>query len=147
MEDITIMRAGMYFVSTISIDRSYGMEKRAKEQYVIEVSSFTAAEEKTFAMAAPCDFILDDISKAPFQELLLSNKQEAETFYRVRVRQTVLDEHKGKEVKKSVCYLVRAASTRHAEQVVAQAYSDSAVDYEVTSIVKTKIVDIIDCNN
>lgn len=143
MEEITIKRAGMYYVSTISIDRSYGMKKRVKEQYAIEACSFTDAEEKTFAMAMPCDFILNDISKAPFQEALLSNKEEAETFYRVKVRQAVLDEHKGREVNKPVCYLVRAASTKHAEQVVAQAYSSSAIDYEITSIVETKIVDII----
>lgn len=143
MEEIKIKKAGMYFVSTISIDRSYGMEKRKKEQYAIEACSFTDAEEKTFAMVMPCDFILIDISKAPFYEALLSNAEEAETFYRVKVRQTILDEHKGKEVKKPVCYLVRAASTRHAEQVVAQAYSSSVTDYEITSIVETKIVDII----
>lgn len=138
------MRQGTYYVSTVMVERLQedGTNKRVKEQYAIDAISFSEAEAKTYEEVG-ADAVIKDITIAPYRETFLAKEDNADKFYRTKVRTTVLDEYTNKEKKQSVCYLVRAASTIHVEKIINEAYAGMMQNYTIESIVETKILDII----
>lgn len=143
-ENITIKNA-TYFVSTILIERIQedGMTKLCTEQYAIDAISFSEAEKKTYESMDSQVVSVKDISIAPFKEALLLNSEDADKYYRVKVKEITINEITGKEKKVPVCFLVRASSTRVAEFVINEYYASTMIDMTVASIVETKIVGII----
>lgn len=140
----TEMRQGTYYVSTVMVERLQedGTNKRVKEQYAIDAISFSEAEAKTYEEVG-ADAVIKDITIAPYREALLASVDNADKFYRTKVRTMVLDEYTNKEKKQSVCYLVRASSTTHVEKIIDEAYTGMMQDCTIESIVETKILDII----
>lgn len=143
-ENITMKKA-TYFVSTIQCERTQedGKEKTVTEQYAIDAISFSEAEKKTYECMDSQVVSVKDISIAPFKEALLLNSEDADKYYRVKVKEITINEITGKEKKVPVCFLVRASSTRVAEAVINEYYASTMIDMTVASIVETKIVGII----
>lgn len=145
-ENIT-MKTATFFVCTIQCKRKQedGNEKTVSEQYAIDAISFSEAEKKTFECMdkAAAGIVVKDISIAPFKEALLLNSEDANKYYRVKVKEITINENTGKEKKVPVCYLVRASSTRATESVINEYYASTMIAMTVASIVETKIVGII----
>lgn len=143
-EDIT-MKTATYFVTTILIERTQedGMTKLCTEQYAVDAISFSEAEKKTYESMDSQVVSVKDISIAPYKEALLLNSEDADKYYRVKVKEITINEITGKEKKVPVCFLVRASSTRVAEAVINEYYASTMIDMTVASIVETKILDII----
>lgn len=145
-ENITMKKA-TYFVSTIQCRRTQdnGEDKTITEQYAIDAISFSEAEKKTYECMdkEAVGIAVKDISIAPFKEALLLNSEDADKYYRVKVKEITINENTGKEKKVPVCFLVRASSTRATEAVINEYYASTMIDMTVASIVETKIVGII----
>ena len=145
-ENITIKKA-TYFVSTIQATRTDedGNDKNITEQYAVDAISFGEAEDKTYKCMdkGAAGIVVKDISIAPFKEALLLNSEDADKYYRVKVKEPTVNENTGKIKNVTVCFLVRASSTRVAESVINEYYASTMIDMTVASIVETKIVGII----
>lgn len=64
-------------------------------------------------------------------------------YYTAKVKTLVSDPGAKKEKYATETYLVRADSVTHAELLVAEDFSGSAIDFEVKSVAQSQIVKII----
>lgn len=140
----TKTKIGNYFICLISSSQVQddGMMKKVKEQYVVDAESFTDAEKKiTDECGTADDFTVEDISRAPFKEVAYINEQQ-EGWFKVKLKFITIDEKSEKEKATKVCYLVESSSTAQAQQATEAMMQGSMLDYSITSIVETKIIEV-----
>ena len=123
------------------------MQKKVTESYVIDAVSFTEAEERIIEeMSAYIsgEFEVKDISLAPFSEIFFDEKPSADRYYKAKLAFIILDEKSGNEKRHNVTYLVHAENFNAAVNNVAEAMGGTMIDYEITSITETQIMDVFE---
>ena len=124
-----------------------GQEAKINELYAVRADSFTECETRMSSYVseiAQGEFNILTEQIAKYSEIFFSDKDDEDIFYRVNVAFITLDERSGKEKKTRVSYLVQANSVQTAKNNVDEVMSQSMVDYKITSVVETNIVDVID---
>lgn len=144
---MTTVKASCFFICTYAYEKTQedGNVKRVKEQYVVDALSFTEAEariiESMHPYASGATQVVD-ISRAPFSEIVFTDDEEADKYYKLKANFIILDEKTGKEKKDSLCYLVQGSSTQNAQYNFDAEMKETMIDYSVGAIIETKIMDI-----
>ena len=121
-----------------------GLKKIVSSLYLFDALSFTEAESKAveeFSALINDSFVVTEIKKAHYAELITTIHTSADKYYNCKVNYITLDEKSGAEKKTPAQILVQAESTDDASARLTQAMKGSMADYQVASIVETKIMD------
>lgn len=145
MEQKITTKTDSWFLTTITYQKVMedGLSKKVKELYALPAFSFTEAEAAITDEMKYCDKLdVADISKAPFGEIIFTDNDAADHYYKVKVNFITINENTGKEKKSSVLYLVQATSTKDAQRNFYEVMSGTVIDYTVESVIETKIIDV-----
>ena len=134
-----------WFVSKIRYEKTMenGMVKRVTEPYLVDGLSFTEAEARTFEMLQPVsgEFLISDISRAKYAEVVFSNDSKADRWFNARVAFITLDEHSGSEKKAKSNILIQAADFDSAKSGIVEHMKGTMSDYVIDKIEETPIMD------
>ena len=87
------------------------------------------------------EFEIVAMKKAQYAEIALY-KSMGNVFYRVKINMITIDEKTDKQKKTPMYLLVRADNINEARKAVDDEYmKDTMIDYEISSVVETKIVE------
>ena len=121
-----------------------GMPKSVTETYVVDGIDFGDAFKNISEYAIKRianEFEIVAMKKAQYAEIALY-KSMGNVFYRVKINMITIDEKTDKQKKTPMFLLVRADNINEARKAVDDEYmKDSMIDYEISSVVETKIVD------
>ena len=120
-----------------------GAVKKVTEPYLIDALSFTEAEARAITELEPYlsgEFIISNIARANYTDLFPFD--DGDRWFKCKIAYISIDEEKGTEKRKMSYVLVQANDVKHAWDNLTTAMSDSVVDYEVSSIQETAIMDI-----
>ena len=135
-----------YFLSTVRYEKTMenGLNKTVSEQYLFDALSFTEAEARTIEELKPYisgEFSIPQIVKPRISELMLSEDVSADRYYKVKVSFITLDEKSGAEKKTNSFILVQASDFKNAYDRFIEGMKGTMADYEIVSIVETRILD------
>ena len=122
-----------------------GLVKMVTEAYAIDAMTWSEAEKRIIEeMSAYVqgEAEIKDIRKAQYKEVLFSDKEADDKYYKTKLSLIMLDEKSGKEKRQNVIYLVQAASTAQAEKYIHDVMSPTTFNYEVVKVEETKILDV-----
>ena len=136
-----------YFECKIRYEKAQdnGQNKKINETYLVNAISFGEAETRIIEEMTPFiagEFNITDIKKATYSELFESEEAAADTYYKIKLVFTTLDEVKGTEKKTAVNTLARATDLRDAVKTVNEGMKGTMSDYQIASVIETKIMDI-----
>ena len=142
-------RTAVWYETTVRYERQTedGGQKKVSEVYVVDALSFAEAEQRiTEEMEPYCsgEFDVKKIAIAPYTEVFFSEDEEDDKFFRATVALIMLDERTGKGKKYNVTYLVQANNIETARRYVVDAFSNTAMEYEINRLVETKILDVFE---
>ena len=122
-----------------------GKEKMVTERYLVSAMSFTEAEANFIKEITPYisgEFFIDDISRADYSELFLSEDESADKYYDAKLAFITLDEKSGKEKKTNVNMLVQAADMRDAMNKLDEGMKGSMCEYQSVKLQENSLVDV-----
>ena len=121
-----------------------GMPKSVTETYVVDGIDFGDAFKNISEYAIKRianEFEIVAMKKAQYAEIALY-KSMGNVFYRVKINMITIDEKTDKQKKTPMFLLVRADNINEARKAVDDEYMKGTMtDYEISSVVETKIVD------
>ena len=122
-----------------------GMPKMITETYVVDGINFGDAFnrmcENTIKQLCTEEFEIVGMKKAQYAEIALY-KSMGNVFYRVKINMITIEEKTDKQKKTPLFLLVRADNINEARKAVDDEYmKGTMIDYEISSVVETKIVD------
>lgn len=150
-------RSGYWMEATLAFNETNekGLEKEVKERYVVEAASFIDGEKRlrdelNYANR-PIKRVVNMI-RPKYDEICFTDDANAESFYKVKVVITEDVEVKTRKggvrtkTKAVSCFhLVQAASNEEARKAVVEyVYKNSIADYEISDVVKTRILDVLE---
>lgn len=140
-----------WFVCKVNYERQRenGLFAKVNEMYVLEAVSWADAEEtitKELQSLLSGEFVIKDISIAPYSEVFFSDMVEQDKWYKVVVALITLDAKSGKEKRSNITYLVQAKDTEQAQQNVRMMYANSMYGYSIIRVIETKVMDVFECN-
>ena len=127
-----------------------GKEKRVTEQYVVESSNFTEAENRIIEEMTPYisgEFDVVSEKIAPYNEIFLSDNSNDDKWFVSKVGFITLDERTAKEKKQTFRYLVQAATSEIALDYTKEMLSHGMSDYSIDSVKDTPIIDVFLCGS
>ena len=116
---------------------------KVNEKYLVDALSFTEAEARINEEMKPFisgEFVVSTIRRARINEIFY--KENADRWYKSKVFFVSLDEEKGVEKRTPCTMYVQANNTAEAEVNLKEGMKGTMADYEVASIVETKILDV-----
>lgn len=122
-----------------------GREKRVTEQYVVESSSFTEAENRIIEEMTPYisgEFDVVSEKIAAYSEIILSDKSYDDKWFISKVGFITLDERTAKEKKQTFRYLVQAETSEIALDYTKEMLSHGMSDYSIDSVQDTPTLDV-----
>ena len=142
-------RTAIWFETKISYVKTMedDLQKKVKEQYVVDALSFTEAENAiTEEMSSYISgtFDVTDIKKASFKEVFFSDDEKDDRWYKLKLEFITIDEKTEKEKRSSVWYLMQAASLPTAVKYIGEVMGKTMIDYVVSSVAETKIFDVFE---
>ena len=137
-----------WFVSKIRYEKTMenGMVKRVCEPYLVDGLSFTEAEARTIEKLQPFmsgEFLISDISRAKYAEVVFSNDSKADRWFNARVAFITLNES-GVEKKQKSNILIQASDFDSAKSGIVEHMklnNFSSADYVIDKIEETPIMD------
>ena len=121
-----------------------GMPKSVTETYVVDGIDFGDAFKNISEYAIKRianEFEIVAMKKAQYAEIAIYNSI-GNVFYRVKINMITIDEKTDKQKKTPMFLLVRADNINEARKAVDDEYMKSTmIDYEISSVVETKIVE------
>lgn len=125
-----------------------GEKKKVTETYAVDALSFTEAESRIIEEMTPYigDSELDvtAIAIAPYSEVIFTDSDKADKYYKVRCDFLSINESNGKEKKTAAYYLVQANSVEEARKNMDEAMHGTMIDYTIVSVAETKILDVFE---
>ena len=140
------IKRGDWFECKVRYEKSQddGMPKSVTETYVVDGIDFGDAFKNISEYAIKRianEFEIVAMKKAQYAEIALY-KSMGNVFYRVKINMITIDEKTDKQKKTPMFLLVRADNINEARKAVDDEYmKDTMIDYEISSVVETKIVD------
>jgi len=150
-------RSGFWMeaVAVFSETNEKGISKEVKERYVIEAASFLDGEKK---LRDELNYSnrpikrVDGMVRPKYGTICFSDDATAESFYKVKVvitEEIEVKTRKGGVRTKSKAvshfHLVQAPSVEAARKAIVDVvYKDSNADYEISDVVKTRILDVLE---
>ena len=122
-----------------------GMNKKVTEPYLFDALSFTESEGKCIQEMTPFitgEFTVSDIKRANYSEILFSEEDSADIWFKCKLLFITLDENSGAEKKTSTNVLVQAADIRDAVKKLDEVMKGTMSDYWIASVAETAIMDV-----
>ena len=124
-----------------------GMQKKVKENYVIDALSFTEAEQRIMEEISSYisgAFDVADIKKASYKEVFFSDEETADRWYKAKLQFITIDEKTEKEKRSNVNYLVQAGSLNGAVKNIDEVMGGTMIDYVIASVSETTLMDVFE---
>ena len=142
-------RTATWFETKIQYEKTMedGLQKKVKEQYVVDALSFTEAEKRiTEEMSSYISGAFDvaDIKKATYKEIFFSDEATADRWYKAKVQFITIDEKTEKEKRSNVYYLVQASILQGALKNVDEVMGGTMIDYAIAAISETTVMDVFE---
>ncbi len=142
-------RTATWFETKIQYEKTMedGLQKKVKEQYVVDALSFTEAEKRiTEEMSSYISGAFDvaDIKKATYKEIFFSDEATADRWYKAKVQFITIDEKTEKEKRSNVYYLVQASALQGALKNVDEVMGGTMIDYAIAAISETTVMDVFE---
>ena len=141
------VKRGKWFECKVRYEKTQedGMPKKVTETYVVDGINFGDAFnrmcENTIKEICSEEFEIVAMKKAQYAEIALY-KSMGNVFYRVKINMITIDEKTDKQKKTPMFLLVRADNINEARKAVDDEYmKGTMIDYEISSVVETKIVE------
>ena len=140
------IKKGDWFECKVRYEKTQedGMPKSVTETYVVDGIDFGEAFKNISEYAIKRianEFEIVAMKKAQYAEIALYNSI-GNIFYRVKINMITIDEKTDKQKKTPMFLLVRADNINEARKAVDDEYmKGTMIDYEISSVVETKIVE------
>lgn len=120
-----------------------GSEKKVRQTITTEAYSFGDAEQNAINEFSEYskDYDVEGIVPAQYAEIIMSENDKDDKFFKCKIEYTSLDESNGKEKKTRIYFLVNADTTNSAQKTIDEYMSESVSDYSTSAIIETKIID------
>ena len=122
-----------------------GREKKVNEAYLLDAMSYTEVESRiTHEMESVIkgDYYISSLKKSNITELVPSEDENDDRWYKAKVNIIDADEVSGKGKSTAQYYLVAAADTDRALENLKKNLSTFVVPYEIANISDTKFIDV-----
>lgn len=120
-----------------------GSEKKVREVYAIEASSFTEAEALiTEEMKPYKEYDIVNINPTPYKEIFLSDNANDENFFKAKLEFITVNEKTEKEKRTKVVYLIQALSIKTAQHYIENIMGSVQLDYRNVAIVESPVLDV-----
>lgn len=122
-----------------------GQVKKVTEPYLVDAINFTEAEKRIIEEMTPFmtgEFQVADIKRARYAELFETPGDEADRWFKCKLTFVTLDEKCGAEKKTSQNVLVQASDLRGAIKRLDEGMKGSMMDYVISSVAETPIMDV-----
>ncbi len=122
-----------------------GYEKKVSEAYLLDAMSYTEAESRIIHEMESIisgDYYISTLRKSNVTELIVSEDEKDDRWYKAKVSIIDADEVSGKEKSTAQYYLVAAADIKRALENLEKSLASYIVPYEIESISDTPIMDV-----
>ena len=122
-----------------------GMNKKVTEPYLVDALSFTEAEARIIEEMTPFisgEFTVSDVKRANFSELIPSNEDATDRWFKFKLYYITLDEKNGAEKRVATNILVQAADLRDSIVKMDEGMKGTMADYVIASVTETPIMDV-----
>ena len=122
-----------------------GYEKKVNEAYLLDAMSYTEAESRIIHEMESIisgDYYISTLKKSNITELVPSEDENDDRWYKAKVAIIDVDEVSGKEKSSAQYYLIAAANIQRALENLERSLSSFVVPYEIQSIADTTIMDV-----
>lgn len=122
-----------------------GATKKVTEPYLVDALNFTEAEARIIDEITPfCNGQLEvvDIKRARYCEMFTSELENCDKWYKVKCAFVTIDEKTQAEKRTTQQMLVQASDLRDAVQRFDEGMKGSMVDYEITLVQETPLLDV-----
>jgi hypothetical protein len=122
-----------------------GIIKVVSEFYLVDSLSFTECEARITKEMKPFisgEFLADGIKRARISELFPGVDETFDRWYKCKVNFVTLDENKGVEKRVATTMYAKGNDVKTARETLIEGMKTTLADYEITSIVETKILDV-----
>ena len=140
-------RTAIWFECKIAYEKVMedGLQKKVKENYVVDALSFTEAESRIMEEMSSYisgEFTIENINKATYKEVFFSDEELADRWYRAKLQFITIDEKSEKEKRSNVYYLVQAGTLKGAVASIESVMGTSMIDYVIASVAETALMDV-----
>lgn len=121
------------------------LTRKVTELYLVDALSFAEAEGRITKEMEPFisgDFDVVTIKRTNISEIVENASDAADKWFKAKLMFITLDEKTGKEKKQAVHFIVRATDINNAHSVVVEHMKTSVMDYEISTLDETKIMDL-----
>ena len=122
-----------------------GLNTKVNEVYLVQGFTFTEIEKRLTAELQPQvtgTFDIMKMERTKYNELVDSNSETADKWFKCKISMITIDEVSAKEKKSSVVILVKAEDVTNAVKNLNKHMEDSIMDYDLVSVNESSIVDI-----
>ena len=142
-------RTAQWFECKIRYEKTMedGSMKKVTEAYTVDALSFTEAEKRIMEEMSSYisgEFEVSDIKKAVYKEILFSDEDTADRWYRCKLQFITIDEKTDKEKKSSIVYLVYAGTLNGAVKNIDAVMGQTMIDYVISSVAETTLMDVFE---
>ena len=121
------------------------MIKSVTEPYLVDALSFTEAESRItdeLSLYIQGEFNVEAVKKCNASEVLFSDVDEDDKWYKAKLQFITINEKTGKEKRSNTTYLVQAKSLARALRYVDEYMGKTMTDYDIVGLNETKIMDV-----
>lgn len=143
------IKTSIWFEVGISFPQTQenGSPKNVTEKYAVDAMSFTEAESVVINEIATCisgELTIKSEAQAPYKEVFFSEASKEDNWYKAKLQFITFPEKTGKEKRSNTVYLVQGSSMGSALKNIDAVMGGPCIDYEVISLAKTRIVDVLE---
>ena len=140
-------RTAIWFECKIAYEKVMedGLQKKVKENYVVDALSFTEAESRIMEEMSSYisgEFTIEDIKIASYKEIFFSEEEMADKWYKAKLQFITIDEKTDKEKRSTVSYLVNAGSFNGSVKNIEEVMGGTMIDYVISAVNETTIMDV-----
>lgn len=122
-----------------------GKEKKVNEAYLLDAMSYTEAESRItreMESVVSGDYYISSLKKSNITEVVPSEDETDDRWYKAKVAIIDADEVSGKEKSSFQYYLVAASDIKRALENLEKSLSTFVVPYEIASLTDTTFMDV-----
>lgn len=122
-----------------------GLLTKTSESYLVDTVSFTDAENRITTELEPFvtgEFIINSIKKVRIAEIIDSDVETDDRWWRAKVILVMIDEDKDVEKYVAVANYIKAETLEGAVGYLTDFMKDSVYPYRIASIAETQVVDV-----
>ena len=122
-----------------------GLTRKVTELYLVDALSFAEAEGRITKEMEPYisgDFDVVTIKRTNISEIVENAVDAADKWFKAKLNFITIDEKTDREKKQAVHFIVRATDINNAHSVVVEHMKGSVMDYEISTLDETKIMDL-----